>query len=229
MNKFKWLKWIVGAAVILAAALVLEHVRDTGAEEASQFWLKFPAWQVIRISGLLSYFLLFLGISLGLTGSLPLWNGKQRAGIYQLHSFTAISGVFFGMFHAMFLVIDRYLPFSWTQLLIPFTANSKPVIYGLGTVTLYGLLILILTADLRSKLSKKVWRGVHLGAYLIYLTALAHGMFAGTDTKNKWIFLMYIATFSTILVLMAVQLALVNGRKKAASRYAQTAAGKSGH
>lgn len=210
MKPYWWFKWLVGGAILLIAAILIENVRLIGSDQAPEF----PAWQMTRFTGLLSYVLLFIGISLGIASGMPVWKGKQKAKLFQWHSAATISGTLCGLLHPMFLVIDSYEPFAWPELIIPFTTHIKPLIYGLGTVTAYGMLMLIITTDLRGKLSVKFWRTLHLCAYPLYLTALTHGMLGGTDTKNKWIYLMYIATFSIILVLMIMQTVMMNRRRR---------------
>lgn len=208
MHPAKWQKWIVGGIIILALAITF-RLNETSGTLLTGSLDSFPTWKFIRLSGLLAYLLLCLGISLGIVYSLPVWTAKQKIGIYKFHSIATISGTFCGIMHAMFLLIDSYIPFSWIQLLVPFTAPKKPVIYGLGTITMYGLLLIIFTTDIRGKLSGKVWTAIHMCAYPIYVIALAHGMLGGTDAKNPWIFMTYVATFVVILSLMVIQAALM--------------------
>lgn len=208
MQSSKGLKWIVGGVVILAFAVTINL--------SAGLWARFPVWQFIRFSGLLSYLFLCLGISLGIAYSMPVWTAEQKLRIYKYHSSATISGAFCGLMHAMFLLIDTYMSFSLIELLIPFTAPVKPVLFGLGTISLYGVLLIIFTTDVRSKLFRKLWMTIHMCAYPIYLTALAHGMLGGTDTKNPWIFMMYVVSFVIVLLLMVIQAILVKrSRNKA--------------
>ncbi|WP_181444586.1 hypothetical protein [Bacillus sp. 03113] len=214
MRKSKWLKWIIGSAIILIIVLIVEDVRATEKVQLTGFWSSFPTWIVVRVLGLISYGFIFIGISLGIIYSMPIWKGKIKANLYKLHSIVTISGLFCGMLHPILLVIDQYLTFSWLELLIPFIAPSKPILYGFGTLTVYCMLIILLSTDLRSKLSKKVWHTIHMGAYPVYILALAHGILGGIDAKNIWIFLMYVISFSFILILMTIQMMLINKKKR---------------
>lgn len=167
--------------------------------------LGLPTWEMIRFCGLLSYFMLFVGVSLGILYSMPGWSPKTKGRLYKLHSAATIASMFIGIFHAMLLVVDTYMPFSWSELLLPFTASHAPLLNGLGTVAAYGLIVIILTTDLRNKLSRKVWRAVHIGAYPAFVMALIHGMGGGTDTKEGWIFLLYVCTFTVVTILLIVR------------------------
>jgi DMSO/TMAO reductase YedYZ heme-binding membrane subunit len=120
------------------------------------------------------------------------------------------------MLHPLLLVIDPYVPFSWIQLLIPFIAPREPFLYGLGTLTLYGFLFVLLTTDLKKKMPRKIWHSFHLIAYLLFLLALTHGIMGGTDSGNLFIFAMYVFTFISVLALMIVQIQMVSALKNKA-------------
>ncbi|WP_207953200.1 hypothetical protein [Paenibacillus agricola] len=47
------------------------------------------------------------------------------------------SGLSFGLLHALVLIIDSY----------PFTAANEPFWNGLGTISIYGLILVLVTTD----------------------------------------------------------------------------------
>ncbi|MFD2369533.1 ferric reductase [Brevibacillus sp. GCM10020057] len=171
----------------------------------TEWLLRLPAWEMIRGFGLLSYFMLFAGVSLGILYSMPGWSPRTKGRLYKLHAAATTAGMFIGIFHAMLLVIDTYMPFSWSELLLPFTASHDPLLNGLGTVVVYGMIVIILTTDLRNKVSRRAWRAIHIGAYPAFVLALIHGAVIGTDTKEGWIFLMYVCTFTIVTILLIVR------------------------
>ncbi|RYM04659.1 hypothetical protein EWH99_09635 [Sporolactobacillus sp. THM7-7] len=124
----------------------LRHVRRSGSPLTTV-----PTWLITRTLGITAYLLLFFGICLGLLYGMPIWKDKQntRLWIKNIHFLANTSGVFLAAIHPMLLVIDPYLPFRWTELIVPFTAPHEPFLYGLGTLTLYGLLFIIITTDLK--------------------------------------------------------------------------------
>ncbi|WP_223066417.1 ferric reductase-like transmembrane domain-containing protein [Paenibacillus caui] len=212
-HKHKPLKWITVIALIMIYAIFIEMVRRSGSPLSTV-----PTWVITRTLGITAYLLLFLGICLGITYGMPIWKGKQkiRSRVRDFHFLTNTGGVFLAMLHPMLLVIDAYVPFSWGQLIVPFTGPKEPFIYGLGTLTLYGLLFVVTTTDLRAKMSVKLWRAIHLSAYILFIFALAHGMMGGTDTRKIWIFSMYVVTFCTVLALMIAQVTMISSLKKRA-------------
>jgi len=214
-QKHKVLKWTVGFSLMIIISLFIEFERRTGFLSAHA-----PTWLIVRVLGISAYLLLFCGICLGIMAGMPIWRGRKKARdlLLSIHFFFNTTGVFVAMLHPLLLVIDPYVPFSWMQLLVPFTAPREPFLYGLGTLTLYGLLFVLLTTDLKEKMPRKIWHSFHLIAYLLFLLALTHGIMGGTDSKNILIFSMYVLTFLVVMVLMVAQIQMMSAIKKRALR-----------
>lgn len=225
-QKHKILKWIVGLALILFLSVFIEMERRTGILSAST-----PTWLIVRVLGITAYLLLFCGICLGIISGMPIWKGKKgvRDLLLSFHFYLNTTGVFVAMLHPLHLIIDPYVPFSWAQLLIPFTAPREPFLYGLGTLTLYGLLFVLLTTELKKIMPVKLWRSFHLIAYLLFLLALTHGIMGGTDSKNVFIFSMYVVTFLIVLTLMIAQIQMASSLKKKALRKSHLSQGSIHH
>ena len=160
-----------------------------------------PTWQLTRILGIAAYLLLFAGMAIGMLYSYPFVKGKTKQAFYKAHMRLTNSGTLLALLHAAVLVIDTYTPFEWKEILIPFMAHEHPFLYGLGTLALYGMLLLLLTSDFRQKLSRGIWLTIHLLSYPIFIMALAHGFFSGTDSQLPAIKWMYGATFAVTLVI----------------------------
>lgn len=165
----------------------------------NEFIVNLPMWQIIRSLGIISFIMIAVGITLGISYSYPIWNGKTKARIYKWHTLMTNTGTLLGLLHGAFIVIDTYAPMSWKEVLVPFTASAHPVLNGFGTLAGYGLLVLIFTSDIRSKLNKYVWRATHLLAYPIFGAALIHGFALGTDTANVAVRWMYVLSVLLIV------------------------------
>lgn len=171
-----------------------------------------PIWQSIRFLGIAAYILLFFGVSLGILYSFPGWKGKVKAKLYKLHSYATITGTFCAILHAMLLIVDTYMPFSWKEILLPFAAQNDPLWNGLGSLALYGTLVIILTTDLRAKLNQTLWRLIHIGSYPTLVMAMIHGIEMGTDSHTPLMYLLYVSTFGILLLLVVIRMFV--GRKK---------------
>jgi hypothetical protein len=167
--------------------------------------LRLPTWPLIRVAGLVSYYLMFIGIALGILYGLPSLRGKAKQRIYQWHSRFQSAGVLAVLVHVMLLAIDRYMPFDWDQLLIPFSYPQHRAAYGFGSLAMYGLLIILLTTDFRSLLPRRLWLAIHLSAYPFFLLAMLHGLFSGTDTREPLVFAGYVATAAGLVLLTVIR------------------------
>ncbi|MFB9326811.1 ferric reductase [Paenibacillus aurantiacus] len=147
-------------------------------------FLALPWWETIRALGLLSFAAITAGICLGILYSLPFWSAPVKKRLYKTHSTLTIGGAALGMGHGILTVIDTYVPYSWSMLLLPFTASHRPVLSGLGTLSFYLLLLIILSTDLRGKLKRPLWFLLHLSAYPAFVMSLVHGFFMGTDSSS---------------------------------------------
>jgi predicted ferric reductase len=169
------------------------------------FIVQLPMWQIIRTLGIGSFILITVGIVLGISYSYPIWNGKTKARIYKLHTFATNFGTLLGLLHGAFIVVDTYAPFSWREVLVPFAAHTHPVLNGIGTLAVYGSLLLIFTSDIRQKLNKYIWRAIHLLAYPIFGMALVHGFALGTDTANVAVRWMYVLAVLLVVGMTAAR------------------------
>ncbi|WP_052486942.1 ferric reductase-like transmembrane domain-containing protein [Gordoniibacillus kamchatkensis] len=170
-----------------------------------------PSWQIIRTLGIASFVLLTVGICLGIAHGFPQLTGKAKKRVYKLHTLLTNGGTVLGLLHGAILVIDAYMPFAWSEVLIPFTAKQHPILNGLGTLAAYAMLLLIFTSDIRHKLGRKIWLAIHLLSYPIFAAALIHGFFIGTDTQQLPVRMMYLASFAAV--------AIMTGARAAVRRY----------
>jgi sulfoxide reductase heme-binding subunit YedZ len=173
-----------------------------------QFITALPIWQIIRSLGIASYILLTLGICLGMAYGLPIWSGKQKGIIYKIHNMATISGTGIGLLHGMITVIDQYTAYNSNEVLVPFTAVHAPFLTGLGTLSGYGMLLIIFTTDIRHKLKRKVWLLIHISAYPIFIMAFIHGYFQGTDSSTLGIRWVYFISIALVLSLTAARLTI---------------------
>ncbi|MGG1516972.1 ferric reductase [Paenibacillus oryzisoli] len=161
--------------------------------------INLPMWQFIRSFGIVSYLFLTIGICLGISYSMPILPGTWKKHMYKLHNFFTLAGTGIGLLHGIITVIDTYMPYTWSEVLIPFTSKSHPVLNGFGTLSGYLMLLVIFTTDLRNKLKKSVWFVLHLMAYPAFFMAFIHGYYLGTDTNHPAVHTMYLVTIAAVL------------------------------
>ncbi|GLI03985.1 hypothetical protein YDYSG_00150 [Paenibacillus tyrfis] len=157
-----------------------------------------PVWQIIRVTGIVSFVSLSLGIALGIMYSYPVWPAKSKTKLFKLHRLFNNAGIVLMLLHAAFPVISTYMPFSWKEVLLPFAAQHDAVLNGIGTLAGYGLIVVLLSTDLRNAIGKKLWHLIHLLSYPIFILVAVHGFFLGSDTVMAGIRWTYIGSFILI-------------------------------
>lgn len=177
-----------------------------------------PVWQIIRVTGIVSFVCLSLGIAFGIIYSYPVWPAKSKAKLFKLHQLFNHAGIVLMLLHAVFPVISTYMPFSWTDVLLPIAAKHEPVLTGLGTLAVYGLLVILLSTDLRSAIGKKLWHLIHLLSYPIFILVAVHGFFLGSDTAMAAIRWTYIGSLILIGLLTIGRLMFLSSPGAAAKK-----------
>ncbi|MET3545910.1 sulfoxide reductase heme-binding subunit YedZ [Paenibacillus favisporus] len=173
-------------------------------------------WVTTRAAGLTSYMLLFASIAAGLLQGSAWAKGPVKAKLNMVHQWCGWFGLLFGMAHGLVLLFDRYVGYSLADLLIPFKASGDRLWMGLGILSLYLMLLLIISSDLMKKLGKKAWRLIHFLAMPTYLMALVHGIMLGTDSRQAPVIVLYAVTGVTVLILLLNRIAAT--RRKGGGR-----------
>ena len=84
------------------------------------------------------------------------------------------------------MVIDPYAQIDLLDVVLPFRSQYAPFWIGLGTLALDLLVVLVVTALLRHRMSPRVFRAVHLATYALWPVAFAHALGSGTDVGHGW-------------------------------------------
>ncbi len=110
------IEWLIPAAILLAVGAI-------AASSAGEMLI----WYTIRATGILAFLLLTTSVVAGLlmtNRALPA--GQPRVDLFDVHSFTALLAIVFSSVHGLALLLDTYIGFSPSQLLIPFTSTYRP-------------------------------------------------------------------------------------------------------
>lgn len=98
-----------------------------------------------------------------------------------VHRSLATTTVVLAVGHVILLVVDPYAHLRVIDAFIPGLAQDRTFANGLGTVAFVLLLAVLVTSILRSKLSARTWKVVHISAYAVWPLATIHFAMAGTD------------------------------------------------
>lgn len=159
-------------------------------------------WYVTRAAGIMAYLLTWWSTiwGLGLASRLfhPAVEGAQS---YDFHEFVSLLALGFMILHAAVLMVDRFLPFSLAQVLVPFTSTYRPFWVGLGVIGFYVFLLVTVTFYLRRSIGARAFRAIHVLSLLGYVGATLHGLLAGTDATFSAAKGIYAGTFLAVVFL----------------------------
>ena len=158
-------------------------------------------WSLIRTSGFTAYFFMTISLVFGLLSSFSFMK-HRKAQLLNIHQTSGWYGLLTIIFHMTLLWKDQYVPYSLTELLIPFAAKNAPVYSALGTLSFYLFFLVIGTSDFfMKKLGRVRWKKIHFAVIPAWLMIVIHGIYIGTDSSQPWALFMYGGGVSIILVL----------------------------
>lgn len=176
-------------------------------------------WYLARSTAFVAYALLWLAMALGLmmTNRLArLWPGGPLA--FDLHEHASILGLAFGLFHALILLGDRYMNYTFGQILVPFASGGAAAGWvGLGQAGLYLMGIVGLSFYLRPLIGRAGWRLIHFLSFVIFGLVLLHGVMSGSDSGTVWAQALYWLSGGSLLFLTVYRV-LVSATRPAPAR-----------
>lgn len=200
----RWIVWILGTgllalAIILAVLLLKSPLGAILGSTINQVFALDSVqvmWYITRSAGLIGYVLLWLSTAWGLAVSSKILDlFLHRSFTYDFHQFLSLLAIGFIILHIVVLMADRYLPYTLSQILLPFLSPYRPLWVGIGVIGFYLTLLVTVTFYLRSRIGVKTFRAIHGLSLIAYLAATVHGFFAGTDSPLLATELIYAGTF----------------------------------
>ncbi len=144
-------------------------------------------WYASRATGIVALVLLtavlVLGILVNRQGRLP---GLPRFAVTDIHRNLSLLSVAFIAIHVLTAVLDTFVHIPLLSAVIPFASGYERLWLGLGAVSLDIMLAMIVTSLLRGRMSRLLWRAIHLLAYASWPVAFAHSVGSSTDLQHGW-------------------------------------------
>ncbi len=180
--------WLSQGGTVISALFAMDTV---------QAW-----WYVTRAAGLTSYILLWLSMVWGMAIASKIFSPTVEGTYsYDFHEFLSLLGLGFVLLHVIVLLLDKFLPFTIWQILIPFVDSYRPMWVGLGVIGFYIFLLVTVTFYMRGSIGSQAFRSIHILSLLGYLGATLHGLFAGTDSALPVTTAIYAGTFLVVVFL----------------------------
>jgi DMSO/TMAO reductase YedYZ heme-binding membrane subunit len=157
-------------------------------------------WYLARSAGIVAYLLLSSSVLLGV-----LIAGRARFtwpkfAVEEVHRFLAILTGVFIVLHGGSLLLDRVVPISLAQELVPFTSPYRPFAVGLGICAMELMVAVGVTNALRRRMPYRMWRTLHYLTLPAWLLASLHGVLAGTDAGDPWFAALAAGTFAAVVM-----------------------------
>lgn len=143
-------------------------------------------WIAGRGLGIAAYLTLAAGVALGLWLRHP-WRHRIRllspAGCLRLHLTLVAAAAATTGAHVAAVVLDKYAHVGLSGALLPGRSAYRPFAVGLGTLGLYGMLLVGGTALLAGRLFGSSWLPIHRTATVGLALVWAHGVLTGSDVQ----------------------------------------------
>lgn len=184
-------------------------------------------WYLTRASGIVAWALLAAAVLFGLVVRTKVGAAPAKPPWWlDLHRFLGGLATLFTGVHLATLVADSYVHFTVVDLLVPGASDWEPGSVAYGVVALWLLAAVEATSLLQKKLSRRVWRWIHLTSYPLFWSATFHFLAAGTDAHSRPAVVFVLAASAAVLF-FTVTRALLPAR--AASRRAPVSTARRDH
>lgn len=163
-------------------------------------------WIVLRAAGIGTYLLLFLSVAWGLVATTgALGRRVSKASAITVHQFLSTSGLVLLGVHIGGLLVDSFMPFGVADVLVPAASSYRPAATALGVIAMYASVFVVVTSWMRKRIGTTWWRRSHLLAVPTFGMAMAHGVFAGSDSARPWMWWIYVVTAIMLVFLLVVR------------------------
>jgi methionine sulfoxide reductase heme-binding subunit len=157
-------------------------------------------WYFARSAGIVAYLLLSSSVLLGVLMAGKTTFKWPKFAVEEVHRFLGILTGVFIVLHGGSLLLDRVVPISLGQELVPFTSSYRPLAVGLGICAMELIAAVGITNALRTHLPYATWRRLHYLTLPAWLLATVHGVLAGTDSGDPWFAAIAAGTFAAVVI-----------------------------
>jgi methionine sulfoxide reductase heme-binding subunit len=215
--------WIALSIVLAAGLLVAGYALFTSpvgatmlyglnwlfSVNSTQLW-----WYVTRSAGVVAYLLLWFSVAWGLAIPSKIFSSfLSQEFTFDFHEFISLLTIGFVVLHVSVLMVDRYLPYTIWQILVPFLSTYRPIWVGLGILSFYLIILVTITFYMRNRIGMKSFRAIHWLSFAAYISVAFHGIYAGTDSPLVAMQLLYRVT-ALVIIFLTVYWLVLKMRKK---------------
>ena len=217
--QLRLVRWALFATLIV---LVVSATGPRALEQASG-WLRDEyerlPWYATRSTALLSYLALSASTIYGLLLSTKLLDRVTHRPIsFTLHQDLAGIGLALALVHAAVLMIDRAVPFTPVEVVVPFAGPYRPLWVGMGQLAMGLALLVLLSFYVRKRIGTRAWRAIHRLSFVAFAGATVHGLMAGSDSSAGWAYAGYLTLTVIVVFLTTYRVAHAIGTRSGEQR-----------
>jgi methionine sulfoxide reductase heme-binding subunit len=147
-------------------------------------------WYANRGTGVVLVAMFTLSTALGIVATVRAGSARwPRFATQALHRNVSLIAVGLLLIHSSVAVLDTFVDLTWLDILVPLQgkyAAKNRLGLMLGSVAFDLVWVVIVTSLLRHRMGHRLWRGIHLTAYVCWAAGLVHGLLLGSDTGTIW-------------------------------------------
>jgi len=106
--------------------------------------------------------------------------------------------------------------FGWRELLLPNASPWNTTAITWGVFAFYLLVVIQVSSWGMKHLPRRLWHGVHLLSYALFVMVTVHGFMAGTDSSNIVFFTIAVAGIAILSFTLVAR--ILQGRAKRIQR-----------
>ncbi len=164
-------------------------------------------WMIIRGSGIAAFALLSAATIWGMLVSSKLLGRLVKAKpLTWFHESLGIGALIAALVHIVVLSVHDYLDFTWAEILVPGRSDWRALPVAFGIMALYGLAIVVVSFYVKKHIGQRAWRLIHFASFGVFVSALLHGITAGTDTMTPLMIGLYVGAATVVALLMALRM-----------------------
>jgi sulfoxide reductase heme-binding subunit YedZ len=111
----------------------------------------------------------------------------KKLNIDELHNWTAYVALLCVLLHPAFLLLEKSAGFTLVDVFFPNNAPKQPRIVWLGVLSMYALIVVIITTQkaIKRRMSFRAWKNIHLISYGTALLSIFHGLLMDPLLKDR--------------------------------------------
>ena len=163
---------------------------------------KYSWWLVSRAAGITALLFVTASTVLGLFMASGIFKRPGLKGrLLPAHEYISLVAIGAILLHGLALLGDKWLHPSLAGIFIPGVISYRPLSVAFGIISGYVTVLLSLSYYLRRQIGIKRWRMMHRFIVVVWMMAIGHAFFSGTDASTLWMRILLMASIAPALFL----------------------------